>query len=67
VGVDPPRLKPADIPLDRNNFVCLIDFMIARAAGDSRITKAGSTIGGFALSPPNVAIREPKRMCGIKP
>ena len=44
-------IKPANILLDRNDFAYLIDFVIARTAEDTRVTKTGNTIGGFAYTP----------------
>jgi serine/threonine protein kinase len=45
-------IKPSNILLDRNDFAYLIDFGIARAAKDTRITKTGNTIGTFAYIAP---------------
>ena len=45
VGLLHRDVKPSNILLDRDDFAYLIDFGIARALDETRITKSGSTIG----------------------
>jgi hypothetical protein len=52
VGLLHRDVKPSNILLDRNDFAYLIDFGIARAADDTRMTKSGNTIGTFAYIAP---------------
>jgi TPM domain/Protein kinase domain len=46
------RVKPSNILLDDDDFAYLIDFGIARAADETRMTKSGNTIGTFAYIAP---------------
>src|ERR1044072_6056630 len=41
-------VKPSNILLAANDFACLIDFGIARGAGDTALTSVKSTIGTWA-------------------
>jgi predicted ATPase len=52
VGLLHRDVKPSNILLDKNDFAYLIDFGIARAADDTRLTKTGNTIGTFAYVAP---------------
>jgi tRNA A-37 threonylcarbamoyl transferase component Bud32 len=52
VGLLHRDVKPSNILLDDNDFAYLIDFGIARAADDTRMTKTGNTIGTFAYIAP---------------
>jgi serine/threonine protein kinase len=52
VGLMHRDVKPSNILLDANDFAYLIDFGIARAMNDTRMTKTGSTIGTFAYIAP---------------
>jgi serine/threonine kinase PknH len=52
VGLLHRDVKPSNILLDENDFAYLIDFGIARAADDTRLTKSGNTIGTFAYIAP---------------
>jgi serine/threonine kinase PknH len=47
VGLMHRDVKPSNILLDKNDFAYLIDFGIARAADETRLTKTGNTIGTF--------------------
>ncbi|MDT5367363.1 MAG: hypothetical protein QOC62_1794 [Mycobacterium sp.] len=52
VGLLHRDVKPSNILLDENDFAYLIDFGIARAADETRLTKSGNTIGTFAYIAP---------------
>ena len=54
VGLLHRDVKPSNILLDDDDFAYLIDFGIARAADETRLTKTGNTIGTFTMSRPNV-------------
>ncbi len=45
-------IKPANLVVTRKNFAYLIDFGIAHAPGDTRLTNAGSAIGTVAYMAP---------------
>lgn len=45
-------VKPSNILIAHNDFVYLIDFGLARTAGDSGMTTAGSTLGTLAYMAP---------------
>lgn len=45
-------VKPSNILIGDNDFVYLIDFGLARTAGDSGMTTAGSTLGTLAYMAP---------------
>lgn len=45
-------VKPANILLGGNNFACLVDFGLANAATDTKLTSEGTTIGSFAYLAP---------------
>jgi serine/threonine-protein kinase len=48
-------IKPANMMLTRNGIVKLMDFGIARAAGDNKLTMTGSTLGSiYYMSPEQV-------------
>ena len=47
VGLVHRDVKPSNILLDDNDFAYLIDFGIARAADETRLTKSGNAIGTF--------------------
>ena len=49
VGLLHRDIKPSNILLDDDDFAYLIDFGIARAADETRMTKSGNTIGTFRL------------------
>jgi serine/threonine kinase PknH len=52
VGLLHRDVKPSNILLGHNDFAYLIDFGIARAADETRLTKSGNTIGTFAYIAP---------------
>ncbi|GAB3020653.1 LppX_LprAFG lipoprotein [Mycobacterium bourgelatii] len=52
VGLLHRDVKPSNVLLDRDDFAYLIDFGIARALDDTRMTKAGHTIGTFQYIAP---------------
>ena len=45
-------LKPANILLTGDDFACLVDFGLANAATDAKLTSSGTTIGTFAYMAP---------------
>src|SRR6201984_2837753 len=52
VGLLHRDVKPSNILLDRNDFAYLIDFGIARAADETRLTKSANAIGSSAYIAP---------------
>ncbi|HTQ16312.1 serine/threonine protein kinase PknE [Mycobacterium sp.] len=52
VGLIHRDVKPSNILLDDDDFAYLIDFGIARAADETRLTKSGNTIGTFQYIAP---------------
>jgi serine/threonine protein kinase len=52
VGLLHRDVKPSNILLDDNDFAYLIDFGIARAMDETRMTKSGNTIGTFQYIAP---------------
>lgn len=52
VGLVHRDVKPSNILVDENDFAYLIDFGIARAANDTRLTSASSAIGTWAYMAP---------------
>jgi serine/threonine protein kinase len=52
VGLMHRDVKPSNILLDDDDFAYLIDFGIARAADQTRLTQSGSAIGTFAYIAP---------------
>jgi serine/threonine-protein kinase len=52
-------VKPANILLTSEDFACLVDFGLASAANDAKLTSAGNTIGTFAyMAPERIAGEE---------
>lgn len=45
-------VKPANILLTPDDFACLVDFGVANAANDAKLTSAGNTVGTFAYMAP---------------
>ncbi|WP_459967294.1 serine/threonine-protein kinase [Mycobacterium sp. MUNTM1] len=45
-------VKPANVLLAPGDFACLVDFGLANAANDAKLTSAGNTIGTFAYMAP---------------
>ena len=52
VGLVHRDVKPSNILVDKNDYAYLIDFGIARAATDTRLTSASSAIGTWAYMAP---------------
>ena len=52
VGLVHRDVKPSNVLLDRDDFAYLIDFGIARAAADTRLTRTGGMIGTFQYMAP---------------
>src|ERR1700739_1828306 len=52
VGLLHRDVKPSNILLDEDDFAYLIDFGIARAADETRLTKSGNAIGTFQYIAP---------------
>ena len=52
VGLVHRDVKPSNILLDDDDFAYLIDFGIARAAGDTRLTSSGAAIGTWHYMAP---------------
>ncbi len=52
VGLVHRDVKPSNILVDKNDYAYLIDFGIARAADDTRLTSASSAIGTWAYMAP---------------
>jgi serine/threonine protein kinase len=52
VGLVHRDVKPSNILIDDNDFAYLIDFGIARAAGEAGLTSTGETIGTLAYTAP---------------
>ncbi len=52
IGLVHRDVKPSNILVDKNDYAYLIDFGIARAATDTRLTSASSAIGTWAYMAP---------------
>jgi serine/threonine protein kinase len=52
IGLVHRDVKPSNILLDDDDFAYLIDFGIARAAGETGLTSTGSTVGTWAYMAP---------------
>jgi serine/threonine protein kinase len=52
IGLVHRDVKPSNVLVAENDFAYLIDFGIARAAGDTAITRAGGVIGTWAYMAP---------------
>jgi serine/threonine protein kinase len=52
VGLIHRDIKPSNVLLDADDFAYLIDFGIARAIDETRMTKSGNTIGTFQYMAP---------------
>jgi serine/threonine protein kinase, bacterial len=45
-------VKPANVLLGTDDFACLVDFGLANAATDTKLTSEGTTVGSFAYLAP---------------
>src|ERR1700730_3875884 len=52
VGLVHRDVKPSNVLLDEDDFAYLIDFGIARSAGETGLTGTGATIGTWAYMAP---------------
>jgi serine/threonine-protein kinase len=59
VGLVHRDVKPSNVLLDDDDFAYLIDFGIARAADDTRMTGTGNTIGTFLYMAPERLTERP--------
>jgi serine/threonine-protein kinase len=59
-------VKPANILLSGDDFACLVDFGLANAATDAKLTSSGTTIGTFAyISPERLSNAEVSQRADI--
>ena len=66
IGLVHRDIKPSNILIDDDDFAYLIDFGIARAAGEASLTSTGATIGTWSyMAPERFRIGQPEASSDI--